>query len=45
MKFYLIKNPVNSQYSIFGTNVELVNQFKDLGMIFDRKLNFSLHMK
>jgi len=43
MKFYLIKNPVNSQYSISGTNVELVNRFKDLGTIFDRKLNFSLH--
>ncbi|KAL4085243.1 hypothetical protein QTP88_027102 [Uroleucon formosanum] len=43
MKFYLTNNPVNSQYSISGTNVEHVNQFKDLGIIFDRKLNFSLH--
>jgi hypothetical protein len=43
IKFYLIKNPVYSQYSISGTNIELVNQFKDLGIIFDRKLNFSLH--
>jgi len=37
MKFYLIKNPINSQYSISGSNIELVNQFKDLGITFDSK--------
>lgn len=43
MKFYLIKNPIKFLYTISASNIELVNQFKDLGVIFDPKLNFSLH--
>lgn len=43
MKFYLIKNPLNFQYSISGSNIELVNQFKDLLLTFDPKLICSFH--
>jgi hypothetical protein len=43
MHFYLIKNPINYNYSISASNIELVSQFKDLGIIFDSKLNFSPH--
>lgn len=43
MHFYLIKNPINFQYHISDSKIELVSDFKDLGIILDTKLNFSLH--
>jgi hypothetical protein len=43
LHFYLIKNPINFQYYISVSKIELVSHFKDLGIIFDTKLNFSLH--
>lgn len=43
MRFYLIKNPICYHYTISDSNIELVSQFKDLGVIFDSKLNFSPH--
>jgi len=41
MHFYLIKNPITYQYYISISNIEHVFQFKDLGIIFDSKSNFS----
>lgn len=41
MKLYLIKNRINFQNSIFVSNIELVHQIKDLGIIVRSKLNFS----
>jgi len=43
MHFYEIKTHINFQYTLFNSNIELVSQFKDLGIIFDTKLNFSYH--
>lgn len=43
MRFCLIKNPIYYDYTISDSNIELVSQFKDLGVIFDSKLNFSPH--
>jgi len=43
MRFNLIKNPIIFNYSISNSNLELVSNFKDLGIIFDFKLNFSYH--
>lgn len=43
MHYYLIKNPINFEYRIFDFKIKLVSEFKDLGIIFDSKLNFSLH--
>lgn len=43
MQFYLIKTPINFQYSISNSNIELVSQFKDLDIIFSSKLHFSFH--
>jgi len=37
------KNPINFQYYISNSKIELVSDFKYLGIIFDTKLNFSLH--
>jgi len=45
MRHNLIKkNPIIFNYSIFGLPLLLVSNFKDLGVIFDRKLNFSRHI-
>lgn len=41
MRFYPIKNPKCYHCTISDSNIELVSQFKDLGVIFDSKLNFS----
>lgn len=43
MHFYLIQNQTNFQYYISDYKIELVSNFKDLGVIFDSKLKFSLH--
>jgi len=43
MRYTLIKNPINFNYSILGTILELVYNFKDLVIMFDSKLNFSNH--
>lgn len=43
MRFNLIKNPFIFNYSISNSNLELVSNFKDLGIIFDSELNFSYH--
>jgi hypothetical protein len=41
--YFLIKTPIYFNYSISGSNLELVFNFKDLGVMFDSKLNFSNH--
>lgn len=43
MQYHLIKNPINFQYSIFNSKIELFPQFKDLGIIctYSKLLNFS----
>jgi len=41
--FFLIKNTINFQYSIFNSKIKQVPLFKDLGIIFCSKLNFSSH--
>jgi hypothetical protein len=41
MPFNLIKNPIIFNYSISNSNLELVSNFEDLGIIFDSKLIFS----
>jgi hypothetical protein len=43
MRFNLIKNPIIFNYSVLNSNLELVSNFNDLGIIFDSKLNFSFH--
>jgi len=43
MRFNLIKNPIIFNYSISNSNLEIVSTFKDLGIIFNSKLNFSYH--
>lgn len=43
MHFNLIKNPINFQYHITNSEIELVSDFKDLGIIFYTNFNFSLH--
>jgi hypothetical protein len=43
MHFFLIKNTINFQYYVSDSKIEIVSHFKDLGIIFDTKLNFSLH--
>lgn len=45
MRYYLIKNPINFNYTISGTTLEWVYNFKDLGVIFDSKFNFSNNTK
>jgi len=41
MLFHLIINPINFQYSIFNSKIELVPQFIYLSLIFDSKINFA----
>lgn len=41
MHFYLMKNLISYQYDIFNYKVKLVFEFKNLGIVFDTKLNFS----
>jgi len=43
MHYHLIKNPINYKYCISDFKIKLVSEFKDLGIIFDTKLNFFLH--
>jgi hypothetical protein len=43
MRFNLIKKPIIFNYS--NSNLELVSNFKDLGIIFDSKLNFTYYTK
>jgi len=43
MRFSLSKNIVNYNYSISNSYIELLTNFKDLGITFDSKLNFSAH--
>lgn len=43
MQYYQIKNPKNYQYYISDFKIELVTNFKDLEMVFDTKLNSSIH--
>jgi len=43
MRYYLIKNPIKFQYYVSDSQIELVSNYKDLGIIFDTKLNFTLH--
>lgn len=43
MGFCLIKNCINHTYSICGSTIELLANFKDIGVIFYSKLNFSGH--
>jgi len=42
MRYYLIKNPIKFQYYVSDSQIELVSDYKDLGIIFDTKLNFTL---
>lgn len=44
MSFYRKKNPVIHDYYLNATQLGRVTQFKDLGVLFDRKLSFSLHL-
>jgi len=39
------KNRIIFNYSIFGSPLPLVSNFKDLGVIFDPKFNFSHQIK
>jgi len=43
MCYTLTKNQINFNHSISGITTELVNNFKDLGVMFDSKLIFSKH--
>jgi len=43
MYFRQIKKPINFQYYISDSKMELVSDFKDLRIIFGTKFNFSLH--
>jgi len=43
MRFSLSKNVIDYNYSISNSYIELLTNFKNLGIIFDSKLNFSAH--
>lgn len=43
MRFDSIENPINYNYSISNLNIELLANFRDLGVIFDSKLKLSTH--
>jgi len=43
VRYYLIKNPIQFQYNASVFQIEFVSDYKDLGIIFDTKLNFTLH--
>jgi len=43
MRYYLIKNPIKFKYYVSDSQIELFSDYKDLRIIFDTKLNFTLH--
>lgn len=45
LSLYTKKNPIVYNYTINGQPIERVNEMRDLGVIFDRKLNFNSHIE
>lgn len=44
MSFYRKLRPIDFNYSIDNTSLEKVSSMRDLGVIFDNKLNFNMHI-
>lgn len=45
MQFYRIQNPIIFDYSVNSVILNRCNNVKDLGVTFDRKLSFNLHIE
>lgn len=45
MRYTLVKNPIIFNYFLTGQILDIVLNYKDFGILFDSKLNFSNHTK